>query len=137
MRKWVLISLLIFSVGLVTAQIDILGFYEDDKTLNLISPDPPTNYSLIPTVNSSNYWDNLNTINTTQMQESSGVLNILESWINSFWCSLTGCEISGDFNVTGNATVEGIKFEVDNTHRIYDNSTCIIIEGDTSDLYVC
>ena len=39
---------------------------------------------------------------------------------------------------SGNITVEGIKLEVDSTnHRIYDNATCIIITGDTSELRIC
>lgn len=31
--------------------------------------------------NSSIYWQNMNAINTTQMENNGGVLNILESWI--------------------------------------------------------
>lgn len=60
--------------------------------------------------NSSSYWDNLDTFNATQMEDNGGVLNILESWFNTFlegWCKLTGCEISGDLNVTGNLNVNG------------------------------
>ena len=38
----------------------------------------------------------------------------------------------------GNITTEGIFLEQDTTnHRIYDNSTCIIITGDTSTMYIC
>jgi len=36
-------------------------------------------------VNSSDYWDNMNTINTTQMENNGGVLNILESWLKSLF----------------------------------------------------
>ena len=47
-------------------------------------------------------------------------------------------EINGTLNVTGNVTVEGIFLEQDTTnHRIYDNSTCVIIKGDTSELRIC
>lgn len=35
--------------------------------------------------NSSEYWDDMNTINATQMQDSSGELNIKESWLTTFW----------------------------------------------------
>jgi len=35
-------------------------------------------------VNSSGYWDNLNTFNSTQMENSAGILQILESWLTSF-----------------------------------------------------
>jgi hypothetical protein len=57
--------------------------------------------------NKSNYWDNMNIINTTQMQDNAGVLNILENWLTTFgntlWCKVTGgCTITGNLNVTGN-----------------------------------
>jgi len=35
--------------------------------------------------NKSNYWDNMGTINTTQMQDNGGILNILESWLYSLF----------------------------------------------------
>jgi hypothetical protein len=38
----------------------------------------------------------------------------------------------------GNVTVEGVKLEADSTnHLIYDNSSCVIIKGDTSTMYIC
>ena len=46
--------------------------------------------------------------------------------------------VVGDGNFTGNVTVEELHFEQDPTnHRMYDNSTCIIIKGDTSTLEIC
>lgn len=36
-------------------------------------------------VNSSDYWDSLNTYNSTQMENSGGTLNILVSWITSLF----------------------------------------------------
>lgn len=56
-------------------------------------------------VNSSSYWDNLNTINTTQLEDSSGELNIKESWISSLWCKLTGCTMTGDLNISTNDAI--------------------------------
>lgn len=35
-------------------------------------------------VNSSDYWDGLNSFNTTQMENNGGILTILSSWIGSF-----------------------------------------------------
>ena len=35
-------------------------------------------------VNSSDYWDGLNSFNTTQMENNGGILSILSSWITSF-----------------------------------------------------
>src|SRR3989339_50289 len=43
-----------------------------------------------------------------------------------------------EVNSTGNITTEEIHFENDIVnHRIYDNSTCVIIKGDTSTMYIC
>jgi hypothetical protein len=43
-----------------------------------------------------------------------------------------------EVNSTGNITAEEIHLEQDPTnHRIYDNSTCVIIRGDTSTMYIC
>ncbi|MBM3234393.1 hypothetical protein FJZ19_04860 [Candidatus Pacearchaeota archaeon] len=35
--------------------------------------------------NKSNFWDNMDTINTTQMQDDGGTLNILVSWLTSLF----------------------------------------------------
>jgi hypothetical protein len=40
------------------------------------------NYSLLS--NSSDYWDELNTTNSTQFENNGGILNILESWLTTF-----------------------------------------------------
>ena len=45
---------------------------------------PVTNYSLLPTVNSSEWWGDLNTYNATQFDNLANVLNIDESWLESF-----------------------------------------------------
>ncbi len=43
-----------------------------------------------------------------------------------------------EVNSTGNITAEEIHLEQDSVnHRIYDNATCIIIQGDTSTMYIC
>ena len=49
--------------------------------------------------NSSAYWDNLNSYNATQMSESNGLLNILESWLTTFINSF-GFLTSNDANLT-------------------------------------
>lgn len=54
--------------------------------------------------NSSDYWDSMDTINVTQMEDNSGTLNILETWLDSLWCRLTGCSMTGNLNVAGNIT---------------------------------
>ena len=45
---------------------------------------------------------------------------------------------SGNFNTTGNIISSQIQLNGDPTnHAIYDNSTCVVIKGDTSELYIC
>jgi len=51
-------------------------------------------------VNSSEYWDDLNSFNATQMENSGGVLNILRSWLDSLYLRVTGGTISGNLTVT-------------------------------------
>jgi len=58
-------------------------------------------------VNSSDYWDNLGTINETQMENNGGVLNILESWLSELFDSLFGAKTTDDL-------IEG-------STRFYDN----------------
>ena len=45
--------------------------------------------------------------------------------------------VGGNAIITGNLTVEKVVFENDNTHYIEDNSTCVLIYGDTSILEIC
>ena len=44
----------------------------------------------ILSVNSSDWWDSMDAINTTQMENSGGILNILVSWLEGL--------IEGSFN---------------------------------------
>ena len=43
------------------------------------------NYVVANFSNKSNYWDNMNTINATQMEDSGGILNILVSWLTELF----------------------------------------------------
>jgi len=50
----------------------------------------------------------------------------------------TGDTCTGDYIFDNNVTMEGIIFEKDTTnHKMYDNATCIIIKGDSSELHIC
>ena len=69
-------------------------------------------------VNSSDYWDSLNTFNSTQMQNSGGVLNILESWLNSLTNLIS----------TYNATYDA-KVSFNNTNLAYLNNTNQVFTG--------
>lgn len=59
-------------------------------------------------VNMSDYWDNMNTINSTQMEDNDGVLNILETWLTDFVTTLGNTLYSGiewDYNQSSVATM--------------------------------
>ena len=47
-------------------------------------------------VNQSDYWDDMGTINATQMENSGGALNILESWLTTFWDMIWGTKTTDD-----------------------------------------
>jgi len=52
--------------------------------------------------NRSDWWDDLNYPNATQMEGSVGQLNIKQSWLSTLgstiWCTLTGCTIEGNIS---------------------------------------
>lgn len=64
-------------------------------------------------VNTSVNWDGANTWNATQMENSGGILNIMEGWIDSLWCRLTGCTMTGNIDMSSNnlTDVEEIQFD--------------------------
>lgn len=59
-------------------------------------------YYLANYTNKSNYWDNYNTANSTQMENSGGILNILESWIKSLFTNPFNQFLNTTSNVTFN-----------------------------------
>lgn len=91
-------------------------------------------------VNSSDYWDDLNTINATQMENSGGTLNILESWLSSLYCKLTGCTMTGNLNMSnnditnvGNLTLQGFTngsvLYIDEDGRIAEKNDFLYFES--------
>ena len=68
-------------------------------------------------VNSSDYWDNMDTINSTQMEDNDGVLNILESWFSNFFDTLFSVKTTDDLT-------EG-------STNLYDNQTWNQTLGDS------
>jgi len=75
------------------------------------------------TVNLSKFWDTislgpLNDADATQHNNIGGTLTIDTSWVDSLWCALTGCNMTGDLNVDADLTVfnmpnPGIRFQRD------------------------
>lgn len=69
-------------------------------------------------VNSSDYWDNLDTYNSTQMTQSSGILSILPGWFTSMWESLFRNYFNQDLNTTNIPSFVGINLT---GNYIYNN----------------
>ena len=68
--------------------------------------------------NSSEYWDDLNTFNSTQMEDSSGTLNILVSWLESLFISDTD---EGNLNVNRSDYWDGLNSPMDIPHATPSN----------------
>src|SRR3989339_751084 len=108
--------------------------------------------------NSSTWWSGLYSYLSGWFVNNAGVLEFNETKLNNTIDLRAGGDNSSwnesyantkylqngtsvrftDVNSTGNITTEEIHFENDIVnHRIYDNSTCVIINGDTSTMYIC
>src|SRR3989339_7889 len=107
--------------------------------------------------NSSTWWSGLYSYLSGWFVNNAGVLEFNETKLNNTIDLRAGGDNSSwnesyantkylqngtsvrftDVNSTGNITTEEIHFENDIVnHRIYDNSTCVIINGDTSTMYI-
>lgn len=78
---------------------------ETGKGLN-----PSTNLSTI-TVNRSDWWDNLDFPNSTQMEESDSELNIKTSWMTNFidvgWLKIDGSNANTNIDINGYSFTSG------------------------------
>lgn len=98
--------------------------------------------------NSSDYWDGLDTINSTQMEDSGGTLNIIVSWLESlfildsdegnlnvnsadYWDELDSPDDFENIKHTGNITNP-----INSTWGIFNDGDCIVI-GDLSYVSEC
>ena len=105
--------------------------YADTKYLNLSGGNANQNINISPY--------NFEVANVTLTQKITFGLDEMIDNIIDGWLRITGgLNVTGDMEIAGNITTEGILLENDSVnHRIYDNSTCVIITGDTSTIYIC
>ncbi|MFQ5532208.1 MAG: hypothetical protein ACE5ES_06355, partial [Candidatus Nanoarchaeia archaeon] len=106
---------LILLVGIVQA--------ENFGYNNLETSTQDTNYSVVNT-NSSDYWDNLDTINKSQLKDDGGVLSILESWLTGFLNNWFGAKTTDDLT-------EGITNKYEN--QSWNETRANKLYGDTND----
>ena len=93
----IILSIIVFGIFFTLISINLVSsqFGFDDSNLPKVTRESPTVITFnnnTGAVNTSNFWDGLDTFNTTQMEDNGGVLNILESWLESL--------IEGSFNST-------------------------------------
>lgn len=122
---------LVFSVNLIYAGLTInpsSSDSSDNSHVKITTPTAKTNYTTVNT-NSSDYWDNLDTINSTQMSDNGGILTISVSWLSSLfdalYCKLTGCTMTGDLKLQDNVNISDTSDNV----RTYFQGGTMYIEG--------
>ncbi len=109
-KLFVVISIILLSLNFISSGAYGVKIGSDDANssfgVNMEAPAVSTFNNNTATVNDSQYWMGMGAINTTQMEDNSGTLNILESWITGFgngiWCALAGCTMAGDIDMGGN-----------------------------------
>lgn len=66
--------------------------------------------------------------------------NSMTGYVDTKFVNKAGDTMTGNLNMSGNNITNVGYIEFNNnitTHKIYDNSTCLILTGDTSTLYIC
>jgi len=147
MKIFTIVLILALSITLVNAQwsIDLNEKSSSDDWSVDVTPTIPINYTT-KNVNSSEYWDSLNTFNTTQMEDNGGVLNILVSWLESLFYTetevdtiledyvpYTGATDDVDLGSNDLSTTGSIKNNADNSKHYFGAGDDYSIEWDGSD----
>lgn len=98
-----------------------------NSSLNVTSPLFVGNLSgFCSASNTSNYWDENDVPSDLNNRIIVSAVNVT-----------SGTFGTGNYVMDQNLTVQGLVLEKDAGHVIYDNTTCIIFKGDTSNLYLC
>ena len=97
--------ILIFIVGIVAAGMEIDASVSSDGIVSKLNlPVTPTNFSLLPTVNSSDFWDDLDTPADILGSSINNDLN----WINWFQNWTDGAGASNDLTTSGEGGFGGL-----------------------------
>lgn len=141
MRKEFL--LLIGLIGMMLISLSSAGIYEDCEIYGTcVDEQEVTIFNNFTTnnTNASEFWitnlGSLDDVNATQFNNNAGTLNIDESWVDSLWCRLTGCTMSGsitadsfigngstlNFSFTDGSVIfaENMKLAQDNSNFFWD-----------------
>jgi len=77
-----------------------------------------TNESILNT-NQSDYWDNLGSINATQMEDNGGVLNIMESWLSTLFDTLFGAKDTDDLSEGSTNLYDNVTWNESHADTLY------------------
>ncbi len=139
MKKILLILILgMFLISSASAVNQVLYGVNESNTAQQI-PILLTDTGVVKTdinFSTTNQWSTniglLTDVNDTQFSNNGNVLNIVESWLDSLWCRLTGCEMTGNLIVIGaiNSTdwtnVSIASSQVTDFQSIINNGTYVI-----------
>ena len=81
-------------------------------------------------VNSSDYWDELDTINSTQLEDISGVLNIKESWFTTLWNAIFATKTTDDLTEGSNNLYDNKSWNESYANDLYVNTDGDTMTGD-------
>ena len=87
-------------------------------------------------VNSSNYWDDYDTANTTQIENNGGILNIMVSWFNQAFDTQLGTKTSDDITEGSTNLYDNQTWNQTLGDELYGGSNATFNQSLTDDLYI-
>ncbi len=113
------------------------GFY-NETNFNITDYYTQTEVNAINTSVNNYIAQNNVSVNNYITENNNSVTNAIASHTVAASRVTAGTFGTGSYTIDGNLTTEGILLEGDTAnHRIYDNSSCVFITGDTSVLKIC
>lgn len=89
-KIFILIMALVLMIGITQADMEISSGDDDaERVIDMVTPDPPTNYSQVDT-NSSDYWDNLDDPDDISGSEFWYNQSLFDNWVDIDGDTMTG-----------------------------------------------
>lgn len=94
----------VYSNKIITKDIITGNLSDGTNYLTVAQAKGAYDYSLLNNTNKSNYWDDVNDYNTTQMFNNGGTLNILTTWLTTFINNLLTTQVHNNATIVKNNT---------------------------------
>lgn len=127
-KKFMFLFLIVGLIPFITASLGtgIIGEIGVDLNADPLDIALGGNYSInVNHSTFSDFWNTdigiLGTVNATQFENNGGILTLDETWVNSLWCQLTGCIMSG--NVSAPWFNGRFNWTSGDTWNIFDGNT--------------